>query len=60
MCKFWLGTEKMHVKAKKTGILIGITMMPLVSNGDALFHIATFDNARAVAEEVIYFEEDLE
>lgn len=52
------GTEKMYVKAKKTGVIIGITMMPLVSNGDALFHVATFDNARAVAEEVIYFEED--
>jgi len=54
------GTEKMYVRAKKTGVIIGITMMPLVSNGDALFHIATFDNARAVAEEVVSFEEDLE
>ncbi len=54
------GTEKTYVKAKKTGIIIGITMMPLVSNGDALFHVATFDNIRAVAEEVLYFEEELE
>ncbi|HJK85584.1 MAG TPA: succinylglutamate desuccinylase/aspartoacylase family protein [Candidatus Megaira endosymbiont of Stentor roeselii] len=53
------GTEKTYVKAKKTGIIIGITMMPLVSNGDALFHVATFDNIRAVAEEVLYFEEEL-
>lgn len=48
------------LKRKKTGIIIGITMMPLVSNGDALFHVATFDNIRAVAEEVLYFEEELE
>ena len=54
------GTEKTYVKAKKTGIIIGITMMPLVSNGDALFHVATFDNIGAVAEEVLYFEEELE
>jgi predicted deacylase len=54
------GTEKTYVKAKKTGIIIGITMMPLVSNGDALFHVATFDNVRAVAEEVMYFDEELE
>jgi predicted deacylase len=54
------GTEKIHVRAKRTGIIIGITMMPLVSNGDALFHIATFEDARAVADEVVYFEEDLE
>ena len=54
------GTEKTYVKAKKTGIIIGITMMPLVSNGDALFHVATFDNIRAVAEEVLYSEEELE
>lgn len=54
------GTEKTYVKAKKTGVIIGITMMPLVSNGDALFHVATFDNVRAVAEEVMYFDEELE
>jgi predicted deacylase len=54
------GTEKTYVKAKKTRIIIGITMMPLVSNGDALFHVATFDNVRAVAEEVMYFDEELE
>jgi predicted deacylase len=54
------GSEKIPVKAKKTGIIIGITMMPLVSNGDALFHVATFEDARAVADEVTYFEEDIE
>lgn len=54
------GSEKVPVKARKTGVIVGITMMPLVSNGDALFHVATFENARAVADEAVYFEEELE
>lgn len=37
------GTKKYYVKARKDGIIIGMVMMPLVNNGDALFHIATFD-----------------
>ena len=57
---FSMERSKTYVTAKKTGIIIGITMMPLVSNGDALFHVATFDNVRAVAEEVMYFDEELE
>ncbi len=54
------GTEKHHVKARKTGVIVGITMMPLVNNGDALFHVATFEDARAVADEVIEHEGALE
>lgn len=38
------GRKKYYVKAPKSGIIIGMTMMPLVNNGDALFHIATFEN----------------
>ncbi len=38
------GTEKVIVRAKKAGIVIGMTMMPLINNGDALFHIATFED----------------
>ena len=54
------GTERHHVKARKTGVIVGITMMPLVNNGDALFHVATFEDARAVADEVIEHEGGLE
>jgi len=50
------GSKKYYVKARKTGVIVGITMMPLVNNGDALFHVATFENARAVANEVIEHE----
>ncbi len=34
------GTEKHFIKAKKDGIIVGMTLIPLVNNGDALFHIA--------------------
>ena len=54
------GIEKHYVKARSTGIIVGITMMPLVNNGDALFHVATFDDACAVAEEVLDHSEGLE
>ena len=54
------GSEKHYVRARKTGVIIGITMMPLVNNGDALFHVATFENAKAVANEVAEHHEALE
>ena len=53
------GIEVHYVKAKETGIIIGITMMPLVNNGDALFHIATFDDPGAVADGVADYDEAL-
>jgi predicted deacylase len=55
-----LGKEKHYVRARETGVIIGITMMPLVTNGDALFHVATFENAEAAAEGVEDYQEDLE
>lgn len=46
------GIEKHYVKARRTGIIVGMSLMPLVNNGDALFHIATFEDAGAVEDEV--------
>jgi len=54
------GIEKHYVRAKKTGIIIGITMLPLVNNGDALFHVATFENIKEVASEVERYNEGLD
>jgi len=54
------GIKKHTVKASHTGIIIGITMMPLVNNGDALFHVATFDDTCAVADEIAEHDEILE
>lgn len=38
-----LGDDEHHVYAKHEGIIIGKTNLPLVHEGAALFHIATFD-----------------
>jgi uncharacterized protein len=54
------GIERHYVRARKTGIIIGIVMMPLVNNGDALFHVATFDDPIAVAEGLVNYDQDLE
>lgn len=53
------GGDKVEVRARETGIIIGMTLMPLVNNGDALFHIATFEDARKVEDRVEMFGEDL-
>ncbi len=53
------GGDKVEVRAVKTGIIIGQTMLPLVNNGDALFHIATFEDSEAVEERLGIFDEAL-
>jgi predicted deacylase len=54
------GIDLYYVKARKTGIIIGIVMLPLVNNGDALFHVATFDDPKAVAAGLVNYDQDLE
>jgi len=51
------GREKVEVRATKTGIIIGMTMLPLVNKGDAVFHIATFEDSQEVEERVELYEE---
>lgn len=51
------GDEKVEVRAAKTGIIIGMTTLPLVNNGDALFHIATFEDSGAVQGRLAEFDE---
>ena len=41
------------------GIVIGLTRVPLVNEGDAIFHIASFDNAREVEAELEIFQDDI-
>lgn len=53
------GIKKHYVKALYSGIVVGRTMLPLVNNGDALFHIATFEDPKIVATQVIDHEEGL-
>lgn len=50
------GNERFEVRAKRTGIIIGMAMLPLVNNGDALFHIATFEDSEEVEGRVELFD----
>ncbi len=54
------GADKVDVYAVRSGLIIGMTMIPLVNNGDALFHIATFEDPEAVEERLGMFNESLE
>lgn len=51
------GSEKIEVRAKNTGVVIGMAVLPLVNSGDALFHIASFEDSQEVEDRVGFFEE---
>lgn len=42
------GENPFEVFAKEEGIIIGMSMIPLVNKGDAMVHIATFENSHKV------------
>jgi predicted deacylase len=46
--------------AKNDGIIICVNNLPLVNEGDALFHIARFSRATAVEEEIAVHESNIE
>lgn len=51
------GANEQVVQASFSGIVIGQNNLPLINEGDALFHIARFDSAVAAAENVEAFHE---
>jgi len=53
------GKESFEILAKRTGIIIGIATLPLLNSGDAVFHVATFEDVHAVEEHVDLYEETL-
>jgi predicted deacylase len=55
-----LGVAEVPVEAQHRGIVIGRTELPLVNEGDALFHVATFDQLSVVSESVGGFQQELE
>jgi len=55
-----LGESAYEIKSPVAGILIGRTNLPLANEGDALFHVATFDALENVVEELDAFHEDFE
>ena len=54
------GREKHKVIARKTGIIIGAVTIPLLNKGDAVFHVATFQDPFAVENSVDILEETLD
>lgn len=55
------GQEEIDVTATHGGIIIGLTRLPLVNEGDALFHIANFkDDSEEVAAQVEAFQIEYE
>jgi len=54
-----LGEDDTPVMSSIDGVLIGRTNLPLVNEGDALFHIAGFKRDSNVADEVELFHEEV-
>ena len=54
-----LGGEEFEVTATASGIIIGCSEIPLVHEGEALFHIARFEDIREVAGQVESFQTEL-
>lgn len=54
------GKEKHEIIVRRTGIIIGAATMPLLNRGDAVFHIATFEDSKIVGEHVDLLEDTLD
>lgn len=53
------GKNKFKIKSPIEGIIVGMTMIPLLNDGDAAFHIASFEDAEAVEDTVEAYQENL-
>jgi predicted deacylase len=54
------GQHKFKVTSSYEGIIIGLITMPLLNNGDAVAHIATFKDAEKVEENINIFESQID
>jgi len=54
-----VGGEESEVIATASGIIIGCSVIPLVHEGEALFHIARFEDIKEVAGHVESFQTEL-
>lgn len=54
------GSSEETVVASGEGIIIGRTNIPLVNEGEALFHIAKFKDAESVQEIVEVFQDEMD
>jgi predicted deacylase len=55
-----LGDAETTVQANQAGVVIGISQLPLVNEGDALFHVAVFEELSRVARELEAFQTALD
>ena len=54
------GENELTVTASVEGIVIGRTNLPLVNEGDAIFHLAVVEESQNVADNVAAFHADLD
>ncbi len=47
------GDHKIFVKAHETGMIIGVSMLPLANQGDALFHIASEKENKKITSQIL-------
>jgi predicted deacylase len=52
------GQQELEVSANASGIIIGRTNLPLVNEGEAIFHIARFESAKVAEDTVEAFQAD--
>ncbi len=53
------GNHNVDIIAQHSGIIIGSCTLPLLNRGDAVFHLAVFEDLETVSEAVELFNEDL-
>lgn len=51
------GGESFEVLAEEDGIMIGSNLLPLVNQGDAMFHIASFKNTKKVGRALAKYDD---
>jgi len=52
------GQQEFEVRAHVSGVVIGRTNLPLVNEGEALFHVATFESPKAAERVIEAFQTD--
>ncbi|MFT4540430.1 MAG: putative deacylase [Planctomycetota bacterium] len=55
-----LGEEELPILSPTDGVLIGCTNLPLMNEGDAIFHIGVFESLEPAADEVDFFQDVLD
>lgn len=54
-----MGMNLTEITASKSGLVIGLNLLPLVDEGNALFHLASFDSHQGVVEMIELFHNEI-